>query len=142
MPVASVSDIPEHFNLKTLPEGYVKIRRMSYGEKVARIDKATKQEMTGNKRSAKVTVETFNRLLTQMDFASCIVEHNLEWVDKDGHLHPFDFKNDNAALERLDPRIAEEINNYIDKINGFVEDDDEMLAEGKEVLTSDSSMSS
>lgn len=144
MPIASVSDVPERFELKTLPEAYVTIRRMSYAEKLKRIDEATQQEMTGQqgkRDSVKVLVQTLNLKITKMDFANCIVSHNLEWADKDGHIHLFDFKNDPSCLDRLDPRIAEEINKYIDEVNSFNEDDEEMLKAGKEALTSDSSMS-
>lgn len=142
MPIASVSNKPVRKDLKTLPGGYVDLRRMSYGEKLDRLEKGNSQQMSkpggGN---VVVDVKTFARLVQELDFSRCIVDHNLTWIaSEDGPEQPFDFKNDRSAFDRLDAQIAEEIGQYIDELNNFDENDKEMLAQGKEVSTLDSSM--
>jgi hypothetical protein len=139
MPVASVSDIPTRFELKTLPGGFVTIRRMTYGEKLDSLEKSSKQEMTGDQRTKSVKVDLKNliRRKQELDFSRCIVDHNLTWMNGDYEVS-FDFKNDNTSFDRLDPRIAEEIDGYISNINNYDEDDTSMASEGKEVSTSDS----
>jgi hypothetical protein len=138
MPNASVSTVPTKFELKTLPGAFVSIRRMTYGEKLDRLEKSADQEMTRDDKNKSVKVDVKNRIrrTQELDFGRCIVDHNLTWTNGDYEV-PFDFKNDPTAFDRFDPIIAEEIGTYIDSLNNYVEDDAVALSEGKEPLTSD-----
>lgn len=121
MPIAVVQGEPDRFELKTCPEGYVTIKRMTYGEKLTRRKFNSKMEMEMNKGGgAKSTIDMFNERIELFDFANCIVEHNL--TDVDGR--QLNFKNP-EDVKQLAGKIAEEIGTYIDKVNNF-EDDDEV----------------
>jgi hypothetical protein len=143
MPVASISDVPIRFELKSLPDGYVVIRRRTYGERLNSLEQSSEQEMSGDQKtkSVKVAVKNLIRRTQELAFAQCIVDHNLTWMNG-AYEVPFDFKNDKTAFDRLDSRIAEEIDGYISKVNDFIEDDDQSVIEGKEVSTLDSSTES
>ena len=67
----------------------------------------------------KMTIELMNRKATLFDFTHCIVDHNLE--DENGNklnLH------NSADIDRLDPRVGEEIEQVLDKMNNFEEEDE------------------
>lgn len=121
MPVAVVVEEPIHFDLKTCPGGYVKIKRMSYGEKLTRRGFTSKMEMDMEKggKSAKSFIDLFKEEVELYDFANCVVEHNLTDVDE----RPLIFRNA-VDVKKLSGRIAEEISTYIDKINNFEESDE------------------
>jgi hypothetical protein len=67
---------------------------------------------TGRSNTNKITIDILNEASRKYDFAHCIIDHNLE-DDKGNKL---DFSN-SLSLEILDPRIAAEIENEIDKLN-------------------------
>lgn len=119
MPVAVVNEEPVRYDLKSCPEGYVLIKRMSYGEKLERRKWTSKMEVLAERgsNSAKSTIELFKEEQELYDFAHCIAEHNL--TDADGR--PLLFSNP-MDVKRLAGRIAEEIGTYIDKENNFEED--------------------
>jgi hypothetical protein len=121
MPVAVVHEEPEHFDLKTCPpDGYVKIKRLDYGEKLARRKFMSKMEMEGSKgKSVKTTFDIFNESAELYDMAHAVVEHNL--TDKDGR--PLVFTNPDD-VRKIAGIIAEEIGTYIDKVNNFEEDEE------------------
>jgi hypothetical protein len=54
------------------------------------------------------------RAATQIDFQSCIVDHNLE--DETGR--KLDFRSF-SDIDMLDPKIGEEISTLIDELNNF-----------------------
>lgn len=120
MVVASVSTVPKRFELKTLEGGYVVLRRMSYGEKTHRQEMATKQAATpgDDGKVAKLDIALMTTMVAEWEFGNLIVEHNLEIEEG----VPFVF-NRRGDLQRLDPRVGDEINGYIADMNNYEEDD-------------------
>jgi hypothetical protein len=118
MPVGVVQGEPEHFDLKTLPGGFVKIKRMNYGEKMTRRQFSSKMEMETDRRtkSMKSIVDLFKEDADLYDFAHCVTDHNLTDVDE----RPLDFNNP-TDVRKLAGKIAEEIGTYIDSVNNFEE---------------------
>lgn len=116
MPVAVVTSEPVRKELKTLPEGYVVIREMTYGEKIYR------SGMTGAMKLLKESKQTDyvgemsmeTQKITLWDFANLVVEHNLQ--DADGR--QLNFKME-ADTRKLAARIGDEVGTYIDEINSF-----------------------
>lgn len=119
MPFAGLNNGTERFDLKSLPGAYVELRRMSYGQKLARQDLIRLSVEMGKGKDMKGEMAMANKLATKMDFANCIAAHNLE-KDDNGTL--FNFNTD--SLDMLDPRVGEEIDKYINQMNNF-EDTDE-----------------
>lgn len=123
MAIATVVNATERFDLKSCPpDGYVVIRRMSYGEKLKRQSMMTKfrMEMGRNKSEAmNMDVDLDQEKVSMWEFSNLIVEHNLT----DEHERQLNFKNMND-ISRLGPVVGEEIQTYIDKLNSFEEDDE------------------
>lgn len=117
MPRATVASETEKFELKSLPEGYVVIRRMTYGEKLNRTDSMMNMRTSGEDRE--MHIQMMSKRIAFQDFGNLIVEHNLT----DENDKPLNFKNA-ADVERLDPRIGDEIGQLIDGINSFEDKDD------------------
>lgn len=128
MPIASVSNDLQHHDLKSLPEGYVKLRRMPYAAWLTRQEMSMKMtvESQGKGRSAgmKGDMAMANRAVTTFEFARCVVEHNLQY--ENGEL--MDFKMP-SAFEALDTMVGNEIADYIMKLHEF-EDGLENLGNG------------
>lgn len=132
MPVAVASDVTVRKALKTLPadpalpspagdEGYVVIRRLTYGEKMTRRSINSKMTVEAGKGSkqAKTVIDAFNEGTDLFDFATAIVSHNL--THKDGRPLNFQLAQD---VRMLDGKVAEEISSYIDDLNNFEADED------------------
>jgi hypothetical protein len=121
MPVAVVMDEPEHHDLKSLSGGYVKIRRMTYGEKLTSRGFNSKMTMRSQRGQKNVESElkVFDANQELFSFAHCITEHNLE--DKDGR--PLNLTME-ADVRKIRSDIAEEITTLMDKLNNF-EDEEE-----------------
>lgn len=122
MPRATVNTEPgEKIELKSCPEGYVRLKSLSYGELLHRRQMATKMNFQGGRGGSMAgELQMVNAAVQQYEFSKCIVEHNLE--DDSGAL--LDFKNP-AHVALLDPRIGEEINRHIDKLNQLDDEDDD-----------------
>jgi hypothetical protein len=120
MPVAVVTSEPVRKDLKSLPEGYVVIREMTYGEKIYRsgmtgamkLLKETKSDYIGE-----MSMET--QKITIWDFANLVVEHNLQDVDG----RELNFKNE-QDVRKLSAKIGDEVGTYIDEINSFQDIDE------------------
>lgn len=118
MPRATVSRETERKELKTAPGdgneegGFVELRRMTYGEFLSRRDMISKMSFDGQGKDTKATMEMAQALVTQFEFKTCIVDHNLT----DDNDKPIDFRSA-KALAILDPRVGEEISHYIDEMN-------------------------
>lgn len=123
MPFAGVSTTTERIELKTLQGAFVELRRMSYGEKLARQDMIKLSLDMGKGKDLKGEMAMANKHATHLDFMNCIVHHNLE-KDENGTL--FNFKDFNDFIN-LDPRVGEEIDKHISEMNNFEDSD-----EGKE----------
>jgi hypothetical protein len=126
MPRATVVTDTVRHELKSCPEAYVVLKPMSYGTKLGRSDQAmkmvVKNEAGPRKRGQAQTSETeismLQRAATQIDFQTCVVDHNLEDVDASGQPRKLDFRNF-ADIDMLDPKIGEEISTLIDQMNNF-----------------------
>ncbi len=117
MPVGTVTRNTERFDLKSLPGGYVVIRRMNYGEKLERQDSIMDMSMAmGDNKQFAADVKILNKQAALQDFANLIVEHNIT----DERERPLSFKVQRDVL-LLDPIIGEEIGRLIDKLNSFEE---------------------
>jgi hypothetical protein len=118
MPRATVSITDtERYELKACEGGFVELRRLSYGEKMKRQEMSFGAAMkvdSGRKQhqSAEMTMDMAQTAATEFEFKNCIVDHNLE--DEAGN--KLDFKSP-AHVHLLDPRIGEEIANYISDMN-------------------------
>ena len=110
------------YPLKSLPEGFVIIRRLTHGEKAERqmLNNKMTMKATRGKRDVDSEVAIFNAKVDMYNFTHCIVEHNLQDVDD----RLLDFTNP-ADVNKIDGKVTEEIANYIDKENNF-EDDEEL----------------
>lgn len=135
MPLATVSDVPERKDLKTCPDGYVLIRRMSHGEKLYRSGFASKMKFDAGgsrKKGMQGEIDLMQERTSLWEFANLIVEHNLTYQQNPQDVTspelPLDFKKA-EHVKMLDARIAEEISTYIDELNNF-EIDAESSEEG------------
>ena len=127
MPVATVNpDISQQkYELKTCEGGFVLLRQLSYGEQIKKQQMAAKMTFEGQGRGGMSggEFEFFQRKVTEFEFATCIIEHNLE--DADGKELSF---KDSKTVDKLDPRVGSEIAHYISEMNDFQEEVD-FLAE-------------
>lgn len=106
-------------DLATLEGGYVVLKKMTYGERLHQRDLA----MTFSPSAQEgMRMGMNSEESTAYEFRVCIVDHNLE--DENGR--PLDFRN-KADVVRLDPRIASEIEGYLNEIN-----QPEPMEEGKD----------
>lgn len=121
MAIATITQTTETFKLKSCPpDGYVTIRRMTWGEKLKRQSMMTKYRMeldrTTKDRDMSLDVDILQEKVSHWEFANLIVEHNL--TDENEQL--LNFKNV-ADIDRLGPVVGEEIQRYIDELNTFEE---------------------
>ena len=129
MPNASARiETEEHLDLKTLPGGWVKLRRMTYGQSLHRqqiaMQIAVSGESGGRQRQAKGSVSAgeikmMQKAVAVFEFANCVVDHNLFMHDEESV--KYDFTRGNA-LDSLDPRVGAEISARIAEMNDFEED--------------------
>lgn len=122
MPVATVStDQVDRKDLKSLEGGYVILRRMTYGQTLER-RALMKLSIHTRKGQKDITGELAmaNARIQQFEFRHCIVEHNL--TDENERLLNL---TDPVVLQRLDPRVGQEIESLISDMNNFEEDDEE-----------------
>jgi hypothetical protein len=122
VPVATVSNNnSEHCELKSLPSGWVDLKRMTYGETLER-RALMKLSFTTRKGQKDLQGELAmgNRRIQLFEFQRCIVDHNLtDELENKLNL------SDPASLDRLDPRVGQEIEDIISKMNNFEDDEDE-----------------
>lgn len=123
MPKATTSmHDTERFALKSCPpDGYVVLRRLTYGEYLERRQMTSGMKVhAGQGKDFEGLLDLMNRKTTEYEFKNCIIEHNLT----DEAERQLDFKR-RETLSRLDPRVGEEIATYIARMNQFEEDSDE-----------------
>jgi hypothetical protein len=119
MPQATVNfQATERHELKSLPEGFVELRRMSYGEKLFRQQMAMEMAMReGAKGQADdMVLKMTQTRVIEFEFANCIIDHNLT----DEADQKLDFKKA-KSVHSLHPQIGDEISELIDKMNTFEE---------------------
>src|SRR5215831_16323180 len=116
MPRATVSTEPQNFDLRSCPGGWVKLRRMSYGERLHRQDIAMQMSMEADqrKKTAQMSVTPTQTQVAAFELATCVIDHNLE--DEQGN--KLNFK-DATSYQLLDGRIGEEISGYIDAMHDW-----------------------
>jgi len=122
MPVAVFVNNTERFDLQTVKDGYVVIRRMTYGESLKRQSMAQKiymEQATGGARDVRGEVDIQTERVALWEFANLIVEHNLT----DEGDRQLNFRNP-ADVMRLDGPVGTEIGQYIDEFNGASESDE------------------
>jgi hypothetical protein len=118
-------------DLKTCPpDGYVVIRRQTYGEKLNNSE-STMKLTAGAKKSSGLEGEValVNKAVTIWQFANLIVDHNLEHQAPNGDLRLLNFKQI-SDIQLLRGDIGEEIATYIDELNNFEATDEEGDAQG------------
>lgn len=101
------------------PDGFIVVRRLTYGEKLERRAMTSHMKVEAGKgKDFAGEMQLVNERATLFDFQKCIMEHNLE--DEDGKL-----LNLGSAIDirRLDPRIGEEIDTILGELNNFEEDE-------------------
>lgn len=124
MPIAvNLVDDGTRFELKSAPpDGFVVIKRMTYGQFVKRSNLGTKFRMSGSSGKdnfgGELDISELTESLALYDFANCITEHNL--TDVDGRLLNF---SDTKDVRKLDGNIGQEIGKYIDEVNSFESDE-------------------
>jgi hypothetical protein len=121
MPVAVRNNDTERFDLKTLPEAFVVLRKMSYGQILQRraLMKISFQSR-GKSKDVEGEIAMANRKVNLFEFQHCVVEHNLEKVE--GTLLNLSSEVD---VDSLEPKVGQEIEKLIEKMNNLDEDDDE-----------------
>lgn len=116
--VIGVNDTTKQ-DLKSLPGGYVILRRMSYMQSIERqslmkltFAGKTSKDFAGEMALGSVEIQKF-------EFAHCVIEHNLEKDDEGTLLN----LSNSADLAILDPRVGQEIQQLIEKQNNFEDED-------------------
>lgn len=128
MPRATVSSEPVRFNLKTAPpDGFVVLKKMSWGEWLTRRDMGMHMAMEagGRKSASKIDIDVVQAQVTRYEFQKCVVDHNLT-DEQDVALKLGNQKD----FERLDPQIANEIEGLIKNLHEWEEDEEEELFPG------------
>lgn len=127
MPAAVVNlNSTERHDLKSAPpDGYVVLRKMTYGQKLIRQQNALTINMEMQRQRSKSGTTKANMEMEALtsalfDFKTCVVEHNL--TDDNGT--PLNLATD-FDVQRLDPRVGEEISTLIDQMNNFEEDEEQ-----------------
>ena len=122
MPRATVLKTSTRYTLTTLPAvdddeaGWIELRRMSFGEKLAKDSEAMKMRFGLDLDSKDVDAELsmVNVVATLLEFSKCVVDHNL--LDDNGNKLNFGKPDD---IRALDPRVGDEIATLIGELNDF-----------------------
>lgn len=117
MPVAVITEQSKTFDLKSCPpDGYVTIRRMTYGQKLTRTEMTSKLRIAMQKGTKDVQgeIDMMQRQVALWEFANLIADHNLT----DTMNRKLDFANP-ADVQSLMGQVGEEISTYIDELNNF-----------------------
>jgi len=120
MPRATVDIMKtERFELKSCPGGFVELRKLSYGQILERRGMmAGMRVRAGQKGEFEGEIQTINNKVTLFEIKNCLVDHNLE----DDKGQPLDLSQQHVLFS-LEPKIGQEIETLIDKLNNFEEDD-------------------
>ena len=143
MPRATIDNTAtERFLLRSLPAmdgeeaGWIELKKLSYGQILARRDMATGMAIEGIDKSQddmKATIDIIQKTVTEFEFKNCIADHNLE----DANGTKLNFGNP-TSLTDLDPQVGQEIGDLIDELNNWDADvqgkDEPILEQGSEQL--------
>src|SRR5262249_39235133 len=97
--------------------GWVELRRMSFGEKMAEDSEALKMKFAtdgGKSESVDAEVAVVSEKASILEIQKCVVDHNLE--DDNGNKLNF---NNIEHVRSLDPRVGQEISTLIGEMNDF-----------------------
>jgi hypothetical protein len=125
MPKAVATQEEHLLELKSVEGGFIKARRLSYGEKLQRraMTSGLKLDIGSRKKGTDTTGEM--QLITEestlFDFKHCILDHNL-FKDEE-ETQKLDLTN-KMDLRMLDPRVGEEIDAFLSELNNFEEDEE------------------
>lgn len=124
MPVATVTSSTDRKELKSCPpDGFVVIRRMTYGESLKRKEMMASiaMQMDGKKgEGAKMQMDLLQEKTALWEFANLVVDHNLT----DEKERKLNFKDPKDVM-MIRGQVGDEIQMYINELNSF-EDDDEV----------------
>ncbi len=102
-------------------EGFVELRKLSYGQVLERRDMGAKIAIEGitdgRQEDLKVTTDMIQQAVTEYEFRHAIASHNLE----DEHGVTLNF-TDPKAVWALDPQVGQEIGALIDDMNQWDSD--------------------
>lgn len=124
MPRATIdTTATERFELDSLPAtqddeaGWVELKKLSYGQILARRDMATQMSIGGIDNKSKdddisAAIDIIQKAVTEFEFKYCIVNHNLD----DSNGNKLNFSNPQSVTD-LDPIIGQEIAELIDDLN-------------------------
>lgn len=126
MPIATANVVDtERKELKSLAGAFVVLRRMTYGQIVDR-RALMKLSVSGNqkdKNSIQGEMAMANRQITIFEYRHCVVDHNLE-KEVNGATVKLNL-GDAEDMNLLDPRVGQEIEQYINDMNNFEDEDQE-----------------
>jgi hypothetical protein len=120
MPVATIDpNATENFELETLEEGEITLRRMSFSAFLHRQDIMMKMQIEAKEKGDPVgmTMSMGNLETALFEFKECLVDHNL--TDANGN--KLDFTKA-STFKILDPRVGEEVQDKIQKMNRYLEE--------------------
>lgn len=127
MPRATVrADDIQHFELKSAPpDGWIDLRRLSYGQILTRREAASRltMELAGRGRGQsdmRAEMQAIKKTTQLWELAHCVVDHNLT----DESERKLNLSNA-ADVEMLDPRVGQEIDQYISDMNNYEGSDNE-----------------
>lgn len=114
----------ETYDLKSLPGGWITVRRFDHGERIDRLAKVLVMGMSDNgEEGATATIN--HRAARLHDFAKAIVDHNL--ADSKGV--KYDFKKPDAVFA-IDAEIGDEIDDLIGRHQEVIPEEDLPNSEG------------
>jgi len=121
MPIATVSSNSERYDLKSLPGAFVALVELSQGQIMKRQEIAIGQSMkkSGKGNTDTMDVQIHQRRVTAYEYTHSIVDHNLEYEDRNGNVVLIDFQKDPKAIDKIRGRIGAEIDGYIKELNNF-----------------------
>ena len=114
MPKATASREGTKFDLKELPEGFVELRKLSYGEMLARrnLGMGVSAPFKRDSDQMDLKLDLSQEEVRFYEFSHMIIDHNLE--DEDGRKLNM---GNRADVNKLDPKIALEIEAHINELN-------------------------
>jgi hypothetical protein len=119
----------QRFDLKSLAGAYVVVKRLTYGDKIVRRAMTAKMKVLveRGKKDFEGEMALMNEQATLFDFQKCIVEHNLtkpssESPDDESADVPLNLANA-ADVRLLNPQVGEEIDNLLNDLNNWEEDE-------------------
>lgn len=143
MPIAtSLGDTTERHELRSLPGGYVVLKRLGFGEKMLRKNllgkakiqtggdgggsRADRRRRSNSGEGFAAELEIINEAVTLLEFKTCIVDHNLTYLRIPGDLSsetPLNFSIP-EHVKMLDGKVGDEIDELITDMNSFEDEED------------------